>query len=44
MNILAFDEFLRSVKQNKDIRHSFFLGAGASVESGIQTASDCIWD
>lgn len=44
MNILTFDEFLRSVKQNKDITHSLFLGAGASVESGIQTASDCIWD
>lgn len=44
MNKLTFDEFLRSIKQNKDITLSFFLGAGASVESGIQTASDCIWD
>ena len=44
MNKLTFDEFIRSLKQNKDISHAFFLGAGASVESGIQNASDCIWD
>ena len=44
MNILTFDEFLRSIKQNKDTAQSFFLGAGASVESGIQSATDCIWD
>lgn len=44
MNRLTFDEFLRSLKQNKDTAHSFFLGAGASVESGIQSATDCIWD
>ena len=44
MNKLTFDEFIRSLKQNKDTVHSFFLGAGASVESGIQSATDCIWD
>lgn len=44
MNRLTFDEFIRSLKQNKDTTHSIFLGAGASVESGIQSASDCIWD
>lgn len=44
MNKLTFDEFIRSLKQNKDITHSFFLGAGASIESGIQSAADCIWD
>ena len=44
MQILKFDEFVRSLKQNKDIFHSFLLGAGASVESGIPSASDCIWD
>ncbi len=44
MNRLTFDEFIRSLKQNKDSAHSFFLGAGASIESGIQSATDCIWD
>lgn len=44
MKRLTFDEFLRSIKQNKDTAHSFFLGAGASVESGVQSATDCIWD
>jgi len=44
MQILKFDEFIRSLKQNKDTAHSFLLGAGASVESGIPSASDCIWD
>jgi hypothetical protein len=44
MQTLKFDEFIRSLKQNKDTTHSFLLGAGASVESGIPSASDCIWD
>ncbi len=44
MQTLKFDEFLRSLKQNKDTPHSLLLGAGASVESGIPSASDCIWD
>ncbi|MDD2362160.1 MAG: SIR2 family protein [Oscillospiraceae bacterium] len=43
-NILGFDEFLRSLKQNKDSAHSMLLGAGASIESGIPSAMDCIWD
>ena len=44
MKILKLDEFLRSFKQNIGIPHSLLLGAGASIESGIQSASDCIWD
>jgi hypothetical protein len=42
--ILEVDEFLRSLKQNKHIAHSILLGAGASIESGVQSAYDCIWD
>jgi len=42
--ILEVDEFLRSLKQNTHIAHSMLLGAGASIESGIQSAYDCIWD
>lgn len=44
MQTLKFDEFLRSLKQNKDTTHSLLLGAGASVESDVQTAAECIWD
>ena len=42
--ILGFDEFLRSLKQNKSSAHSILLGAGASIESGVPSAMDCIWD
>lgn len=44
MQTLKFDEFIRSLKQNKDTTHSLLLGAGASVESGVPSATDCIWD
>lgn len=44
MERLQFDEFVRSLKQNKDTYHSLLLGAGASIESGVQSATDCIWD
>lgn len=44
MQILQLDEFLRSIKQNIDTPHSLLLGAGASIESGIPSAADCIWD
>lgn len=44
MQTLQMDEFLRSLKQNIDTPHSLLLGAGASVESGIQSAVDCIWE
>lgn len=44
MQTLTFDSFLRSLKQNLDSPHSLLLGAGASVESGIPSASDCIWE
>lgn len=44
MQQLQFDEFLRSLKQNIKSPHSLLLGAGASIESGIKSAVDCIWD
>lgn len=44
MQTLQIDEFLRSLKQNIDAPHSLLLGAGASIESGIPSANDCIWD
>lgn len=42
--ILDYDAFLRSFKRNSDVPHSFLLGAGASISSGIQSAYDCIWE
>lgn len=43
-NSLQFDEFLRSIAQNSNAKYSFLLGAGASVESGLPSAQECIWD
>lgn len=42
--ILQFDAFVRSFKQNKDVANSFLIGAGASISSGIQSATDCLWE
>lgn len=42
--ILPFDAFVRSFKQNKDVANSFLIGAGASISSGIQSATDCLWE
>ncbi len=41
---LTYDAFLRTLKENKDVNHAFLLGAGASISSGVQPASDCIWE
>lgn len=41
---LEYDAFIRSIKRNTDNTHAFLLGAGASISSGIQSASDCIWE
>ena len=42
--LLPLDAFIRAVKVDKNIAHGFFIGAGASITSGIKSASDCIWD
>ncbi|PEN04707.1 hypothetical protein CRI93_14815 [Longimonas halophila] len=41
---LPLDAFIRSVGVNKQSPHAFFLGAGASISSGIQSAWMCIWE
>lgn len=41
---LSVDTFVRSIEVNKQSPHAFFLGAGASISSGIQSAYSCIWD
>ena len=37
---LEYAAFLRSFKRNIDVPHSFLLGAGASISSGVQSAYD----
>lgn len=41
---LSYDAFLRAIKENNDTNHAFLLGAGTSISSGIQSATDCIWE
>lgn len=42
--ILTTDAFVRSVQVNSTSPHALFLGAGASISSGVQSANSCIWD
>jgi hypothetical protein len=42
--ILPLDAFVRAVGVNRNSPHAFFLGAGASVSSGIPSAWTCIWE
>jgi len=40
--LLEFDQFLRAIKARRSFSHALLLGAGASCNSGIKTASECI--
>lgn len=42
--ILDIAAFVRSVGVNKASPHALFLGAGASVSSGVPSAAACIWE
>ena len=42
--ILSLDAFVRSVGVRRTTPHVFFLGAGASVSSGIPSAQACVWE
>ena len=42
--VLKLDAFVRSVEVKKNIPHALFLGAGASISSGIPSAQKCIWE
>src|SRR5216684_7297968 len=42
--VLGVDAFVRSVGINKSTAHALFLGAGASVSSGVPSAASCIWE
>lgn len=40
---IEIDALVRSVSVNKSTPHALFIGAGASITSGIPSASTCIW-
>ena len=40
--LLSVDAFIRSIAVNKGTPLALFLGAGASVSSGVPSAEDCI--
>ncbi len=40
---LSLDALVRSVGINRGTPHGFFLGAGASIRSGMPSATTCIW-
>lgn len=41
---LELAQFIRAVGVNKNSPHSIFIGAGASISSGIKSAYDCLWE
>ena len=41
---LSLDAFVRSIGVRRTIPHALFLGAGASVSSGVPSAQACIWE
>jgi hypothetical protein len=41
--VLSIDELVRSIGINRETPLSLFLGAGASITSGIPSAAKCIW-
>lgn len=43
-DILPLDAFIRSVAVNRGTPHALFLGAGASITSGMPSAQMCVWE
>lgn len=41
---LSLDAFVRSFGIKRSMPHALFLGAGASVSSGVPSAEKCIWE
>lgn len=41
---LTIDALVRSIGVNKKLPHALFLGAGASISSGVPSAAACIWE
>jgi len=43
-SILSLDAFVRAIGAARLTSHALFLGAGASISSGMPSAQMCIWD
>jgi hypothetical protein len=43
-SLLPLDAFVRSVGVSRGTPHALFLGAGASITSGMPSAQMCIWE
>lgn len=41
---LPLDAFIRAIGVDRQVPHAIFLGAGASISSGIPSAESCIWE
>ena len=41
---ITIDALVRSVAIRRDTKHLLFLGAGASITSGMPSAASCIWE
>src|SRR5690606_29132106 len=42
--MLDAQALVRAIGVNSDIPHSLFLGAGASISSGVPSANACLWE
>lgn len=42
--VLPLDALVRSIGVKRTVPHAMFLGAGASISSGIPSAESCIWE
>jgi len=42
--VLQLDAFVRSIGVRRTAPHALFLGAGASISSGVPSAQACIWE
>src|ERR1700730_8848189 len=42
--ILSVDAFVRSIGVRRSVPFAMFLGAGASISSGIPSAQMCVWE
>lgn len=43
-SIISIDALVRSIGIRRDTKHLLFLGAGASITSGMPSAASCIWE
>lgn len=44
MKHLSMEEYIRAIENIPDGTISLFLGAGASIQSGVPSAGDMVWE